>query len=206
MTQTKDYYPILCNQENPLLQGNRYLAKKCLSDARLFFKKAVKDNLDGRPKNGMFIAIPDVIKEQVKDVSPAHWRVQAIILSTPRNRILLINSYFPTDTKTATSDTGDLHSTLSAISSVIEDNEFDKLIWTSDINADFIRNSMFTGIIDDFISNRSMIKSWDRYSVDFTHTFETNDHCYSSTLDRFFWSENRRCNRSGCVTHARQHI
>ena len=28
MTQTKDYYPILCNQENLLLQGNRYLAKK----------------------------------------------------------------------------------------------------------------------------------------------------------------------------------
>ena len=79
---------------------------------------------------------------------------------------------------------------MSAINSVIEDNEFDKLIWTGDINADFIRNSMFTCIIDDFISNRSMIKSWDRYSVDFTHTFEMNDHCYTSTLDHFFWSEN----------------
>ena len=116
ITQTKDYYLILCNQENFLLQGNRYLAKKCLPDARLFFKKAVKDNMDGRPKNGMFIAIPNVIKQQVKDVSPAHWRVQATILSTSRNRILLINSYFPTDPKTATSDTSDLHFTLSAIS------------------------------------------------------------------------------------------
>ena len=190
MTQTEDYYPILSNQENFLLQGNRYLAKKCLPDARLVFKNAVKDNFEGRPKNGMFIAIPDVIKQQVNDVSPAHWRIQAIILSTSRNRILLIKSYFPTDPKAATSDTSDLHSTLSAINSVIEDNEFDKLIWTGDINADFIRNSMFTGIIDDFISNRSMIKSWDRYSVDFTHTFEMNDHCYSSTLDHFFWSEN----------------
>ena len=55
----------------------------------------------------MFIAIPDVIKQQVKDVSPAHWRFQAIILSTSRNSILLINSYFPTDPKTATSDTSD---------------------------------------------------------------------------------------------------
>ena len=31
---------------------------------------------------------------------------------------------------------------------------------------------------------------WDRYSFDFTHPFEMNDHCYSSTLDHFFWSEN----------------
>ena len=141
--------------------------------------------MDGRPKNGMFIAVPDVIKQQVNDVSPAHWRIQAIILSTRRNRILLINSYFPTDPKTATSDNSDLHFTLSAINSVIEDNEFDKLIWTGDINADFIRNSMFIGINDDFISNRFMIKSWNRYPVDFTHTFEMNDLCYSSTLDHF---------------------
>ena len=171
MTQTEDYYPILSNQENFLLQGNRYLAKNCLLDARLVFKKAVKDNFEGRPKNGMFVAVPDVIKQQANDVSPAHWRIQAIILSTSRNRILFINSYFPTDPKTATSDTSDLHSTLSAINSVIQDNEFDKLIWTGDINANFIRNSMFTGIID-------------------THTFEMNDHCYSSTLVHFFWSEN----------------
>ena len=108
MTQTEDYYPILCNQENFLLQGNRYLAKKCLPDARLVFKNAVKNNFEGRPTNGMFIAIPDVVKQQVNDVSPAHWRIQAIILSTSRNRILLINSYFPTDPKTATSDTSDL--------------------------------------------------------------------------------------------------
>ena len=94
MTQTEDYYPILRNQENFLLQGNRYLAKKCLPDIRLVFKNAVKDNFEGRPKNSMFIAIPDVIKQQVNDVSPAHWRIQAIILSTRRDRIILINSYF----------------------------------------------------------------------------------------------------------------
>ena len=75
MTQTEDYYPILCNQKNFLFQGNRYLAKKCLPDAWLVFKNAVKDNFEGRPKNGMFIAIPDVIKQQVNDVSPAHWRI-----------------------------------------------------------------------------------------------------------------------------------
>ena len=136
----------------------------------------------------MFIAISDVIKQQVNDVSHAHWRIQAIILSTSRSRILLINSCFPTDPET--SDTSDLHSTLSAINSVIEDNEFEKLIWTGDINADFIRNSMFTGIIDDVVSNKSMIKSWNRCPVDFTHTFEMNDHWYSSTLDHLFWSEN----------------
>ena len=48
---------VLYNQENFLLQGNSYLVKKCLPDARIVFKKVVKNNLDGRPKNGMFIAI-----------------------------------------------------------------------------------------------------------------------------------------------------
>ena len=53
----------------------------------------------------MFIAIPNDIKEHVNDVSPAHWRVQAITLPTPYNKILIINSYFPTDPKVSEFDT-----------------------------------------------------------------------------------------------------
>ena len=61
--------------------------------------------MDGRPKNGMFIAVPDEIKEQEVDVSPNHWRVQAITLQAPSNRLLIINSYFPNDPKTSEFDT-----------------------------------------------------------------------------------------------------
>ena len=52
----------------------------------------------------MFIAGPEEIKELVTVISPNHWRIQAVILQTVNNRILIINSYFPTDPKMADFD------------------------------------------------------------------------------------------------------
>ena len=85
--KTEKYYPIVCNQENFILKGNNFKVRQCLSEAHVIFKAAVKDSLQGRPKNGMFIAIPREIKEMVLDVSPPHWRVQAVVLSTTNNKI-----------------------------------------------------------------------------------------------------------------------
>ena len=76
----------------------------------LYLKRRLK-TLEGRPKNGMFVAIPLEIKELVIDVSPTHWRIQAIILSTPSNKVLIINSYFLTDSRGNEFDTTDLFST-----------------------------------------------------------------------------------------------
>lgn len=191
MLNADHYFPILCNQENFLLHSNRYKVKQCLPNARIIFKKAVKENLSGgRPMNGMFIAVPDEIKEYVTDVSPSHWRVQAITLATPTNKILIINSYFPTDPKILEFDTCELLSTLSAINSVLEINDFDSVIWTGDINADFIRQTKFTDIMENFIDEKSLMKSWEKFVIDFTHSFECDDNCYVSTLDHFFWSQN----------------
>ena len=79
MIESKGYFPILCNQENFLLRANSYKVDKCLPDAKIYFKPAVKNSLNGgRAKNGMFIAIPKELKGSAKDVSPNHWRVQAI--------------------------------------------------------------------------------------------------------------------------------
>ena len=33
-----------------------------------------------------------------------------------------------------------------------------------------------------------MIKSWDTFSVDFTHSLDVQENTYTSTLDHFFWS------------------
>ena len=76
-------------------------------------KPAVKVSHDkGRPKGGLFIAVPDNIKNEVKDVSPSFWRTQAMILTVKSSRILLINSYFPTDPGTVVFDESDLLETL----------------------------------------------------------------------------------------------
>ena len=88
LLNSNNHFPILCNQENVLLQGNRFKIKKCLPNTRIFGKKAVKDSLEGRPKNGMFIAVPHEIGG---DASPNHWRVQAIVLKAGIHRNLIIN-------------------------------------------------------------------------------------------------------------------
>ena len=48
-------------QENFILHGNRFKIKQCQPNVRIYFKKAVKDSMDRRPRNGMIIAVADEI-------------------------------------------------------------------------------------------------------------------------------------------------
>ena len=57
---------IILNQENFLLKNNGYLAKNTLPQHHLIMKPAIKDGFEGRPKNGMFIAVPSIMKENVR--------------------------------------------------------------------------------------------------------------------------------------------
>ena len=45
----------------------------------------------------MFICVPDSIKSYVTDISPDHWRIQAVVIESANSKTLLINSYFPYD-------------------------------------------------------------------------------------------------------------
>ena len=163
------------------MKGNNYKVTQCLPNARVIFKEAIKDSCGGRPKNGMFVDLPLEIKELALDVSPTHRRVHAI-------KTLIINSYFPADHRVNEFDTRDFLSTLSAINSVLMENEYDSVIWGGDINADFTSN------IIRFVEEKSFEKSWDKYPIDFTHVFERGEHTYTSTFDHFFWSEGISCN------------
>ena len=60
---------VICNQENFLLRRNEYMAKQILPEHHLFCKPAVKEGFDGRPKNGMFVAVPLTLKEKSKNIS-----------------------------------------------------------------------------------------------------------------------------------------
>ena len=188
MLNNNSIIPILCNQEHFQLQGNSYKIKQALPDCRIFFKKAIKDTTDGRPKNGMFIAVPKEIEENVEDVSPHHWRIQAVIISTMNNKILVINSYFPTDPRTQVFDTSDLISTLDTINDMIISNKCDHLIWAGDLNADFVRNTKFTTMVENFIMEKDMYRSWDKYQIDYTHVADINGVTYTSTIDHLVWS------------------
>ena len=133
----------------------------------------------------MFIAVPDEIKELVVNVSPNHWRVQTITLQAPSNRLFIINSYFPNYPKISEFVTTELLTSLSAISIVMEGNDFDNIIWTGDMNANFIRHTQFTSIIESFIDENSLQKSRDKFAIDFTPFFDIDGHSHTSTLDHF---------------------
>ena len=93
---------------------------------------AVKDVQDnGRPKGGMFICFPESIKSCISDVSPGHWRVQAVVISSSESRTLLINSYFPydrRDSQDSVIQNDELAEVIGIIQTVIRNTECDALV------------------------------------------------------------------------------
>ena len=138
-------FSIICNQENFLLKGDKYKIEQCLPDHHIYFKPATKVGLTGRPKHGMFVAIPKHLKAHVTDVSPA---------SSP----------------------------------AFIENDFNEYIWTGDINADFGRKTRFVDLVETYVNDNNMIRSWERFDVDFTHAHNSGDITYTSTIDHFFWN------------------
>ena len=72
---------------------------------------------------------------------------------------------------------------------MIQNNEYDDVLWTGDLNADFGRRTKFVRIVEDFLSKRNVRKSWDHFPVDFTHVTEREGKTFTSVLDHFLWNE-----------------
>ena len=121
--------PIICNQENFILKANAYTLINALPNHYLIIKPAEKPSLEGgRPKNGMFIAFLLLYKSSVEDVSPSHWRIQAAILKCSSYKILIINSYFPTDPQTRKYDDTELIETLHCIRNLLVNVDHDAVL------------------------------------------------------------------------------
>ena len=105
----------------------------------------------GRPKNGMFIAVPDMFKNIIEDVSPNFWRLQSVIICCTNFKLLLINSYFPVDPKTMNFDESELLETLNHIGSVMNMNNFDHVLSTVDLNSDFLRKTGQLNTVKQFV-------------------------------------------------------
>ena len=178
---------IIFNQENFLLKSNGYIAKKALPEHRVFFKPASKEGLEGRPKNGMFVAVPLRFKDEAEEVPVTSTRLQCVILKVGSCRLLLINSYFPNDPRTDFDET-ELVTLLKEIETIIKQKSFDHVIIGGDINADFSRKTKFVNTVKDFLTGYEVEKSWDEYPVSFTHVMEKEGVTYSSTIDHFFWN------------------
>ena len=157
----------------------------------IFYSKVQKkENLDnGRPSNGMFIALPKAYNSSILDVSPEHWRLQAAILNADGCSLLVINSYFPTDKALVRINEAELEEIFAAIEEIMANNQFSSLIWGGDINADFLRRTGHVRAVKQFLERLSFHSAWERFQIDFTHVHDMNDHSYVSTVDHFFWPD-----------------
>ena len=157
----------------------------------IIINPAVKNNLDrGRPKGGMFIAVPDCIKSQITDVSPGHWRLQAVVISSGDSKTLLINTYFPCDSgRQAGGNIEEVIELIDAIKKTVEESGCQSLIWCGDINTDFRRNTGQVDLVSDAIKELQLQKLWDTFEVDFTRVCNQNgENITSSIIDHFFCS------------------
>jgi len=146
----------------------------------------------------MFIAIPLCLKDKALDVSPNFWRLQALIISFRSVKLLLINSYFPTDSMSNRADISDLLETLHHIKHVVATAEFDHLVLAGDLNTDFIRNTSHVSAVKEFIEETSLNVAWDHYDVDFTHFQEVNLVSSVSKIDHFLWTDSMSNNIIDC--------
>ena len=184
--------PILCNQENFLLKANSYKLFQAIPGFHFFINPAIKSSHDqGRPSNGMFICVPDCIKSCVTDISPDHWRVQAVVIESAQSKTLLINSYFPYDKRNQEDeeDINDLIETLEVIRNIIQGCECDSVVLAGDLNADYSRNTQHANTVKETIEEQHLTAAWDCFEIDFTCTYEREGVSHLSTLDHFYFSE-----------------
>ena len=137
----------------------------------------------------MFIAVPDSIKGQVTDISPGHWRVQAIVISSPSSSTLLINTYLPCDTRHALEAENETTEVLELVKRLIESSSCNSVIWCGDMNTDFSRNSRQVDLVNEAITEINLLKVIDKFPVDFTCVHNSNnDNVVTSAIDHFFYS------------------
>ena len=177
---------IILNQENFLLKNNGYLARNALPGHHLILKPAIKNGFDGRPKNGMFIAIPISLKDAVKEIPVVSDRLQCATVDIDESKILLINSYFPTDPR-ADFDEQELLAIFAEITKIVDENSFNHFVLGGDLNADFSRRTKFVTLLREFLDQLNVQKSWELFKADFSHTTENNGKTYTSLIDHFIW-------------------
>ncbi len=182
--------PVICNQENFVLKGNSHLIRKALKNFHVYIKPAKKDKLEGRPINGMFIALPKIMRQKSKDVSPTNDRIQAVLLETKDGYLMIINVYFPPDPKTTKYNSdSELEDLLLTIENLVASHHCRHVVMVGDMNTDYERKNGRVERFNSFLTDNKLSYAWKTFDVDFTHEFEKDSITYTSTIDHITWND-----------------
>ena len=179
-------------QEHMQLKSNLYKIKKHFPSFELFSVPAHKDSSrisSGRPSGGISFLYTQTLSKYITRIAcPDSSRVQGLKLCLPHVNLVLINAYFPTDTRDR--DDSEVLKTLQDIKFIIDscDHSY-KRILMGDLNSDFNRNSTFVQWTSQFLNENDLIPLWDRFAWDFTFSQTRNingvDRQIYSTIDHF---------------------
>jgi len=180
-------------QEHMLLKPNLYKLTGVFKEYEAFPIEAVKstENLNqGRPSGGIALLWRKELNKYVTPLtSLKSSRVQGILLSINNTKLLIINSYFPTDPRVDIFDEWELQSALQDIRFLRENTPHNHCVLMGDINTDFTRTTRFVDIIKQFTEEQSMLPVWNTHPIDYTYmcTQERNGRLqsYFSTIDHF---------------------
>ena len=181
---------IFCIQEHFTMINNLYKLSKAFPNFSVLSVPAIKDcNVQdrGRPKGGLSIILPKVLRKSIKLIKSDYWRIQPILLTIGKMKYLIINTYFPTDSKKPNDDCEELQTCRGHINSIINMNKFNHVWFVGDQNYEVSRNTNHVRMIKNMVEESNFYDLWSDYEVDFTYSFESeNGHSVHTVLDHIF--------------------
>ena len=126
-------------QEHFLLRNNLYKLSNAFEDYAVIDKPAYKNFYSanpGRLMGGLATIMPKKCRKFVELVNCNSWRLQPFLLKLQKETIMVINTYFPTDSKS--DENPDLVDVLAEMKGIIKTYNFDLLLILGDLNCDFM--------------------------------------------------------------------
>ena len=146
----------------------------------------------GRGKGGLVTLWRKGLTKYVSKVTSTNFRILATKFSFPSSNLLMVNSYFPCDPQTDTFDDGEIVTLLADLKLVIESSECQNIMLAGDLNSDFVRQTRFTDLVEEYLSDLGLIIFWQNIDqdphhlipdVDFTYRHHSNNIVTHSVID-----------------------
>ena len=141
----------------------------------------------GRPKAGIAQLSKKTLGVRKDRIVTKNPRIQAQILNFEGSRLLWLNCYLPNDPLTVEFDETNLLAVLSEVEQILDNTQFDDVLWCGDLNWHMPRQTGFSLIMRRFLDKLGLISVWDHHQIDYTHV-HTDDRTFT-TLDHFVCNE-----------------
>ena len=141
----------------------------------------------GRAKAGLAQLVRKDIKVKKTRVPSRNYRIQAQVLHFPTTRVLWLNTYSPTDPQLVNEyDDHELQELFAEVEEILLGDNFDDVLWGSDLNWEPRRNTYFSRRVGMFIDKLGLTSAWTQHPISHTHVHTDNRSL--SVLDHFILS------------------